>query len=326
MATAGVRIGVVGATGAVGTALLDALAASSIRVAQLVPIASERSLGADVEFLDGVHPVVAELPSLRGFDLLFLCAPPDVSREVARLALHAEAPTIDLSGAFAAAAEVPLQIAELGVTPEALQAPLVATPAGPALACALVLRPLAEHAGLVRVRGVLLDSAAVAGRRGSESLAHESLALFNQQEPPEATVFGRSTAFDCGPSGDTAREQQAVGDLTRLLGDEVGFSVTGLQVPTFLGLGWLLHIETREPLTPEAARAVLAKAPGVELWTEAGAGPSLRAAIGRDAVLVGQLHGDPSVPNGLRLWIASDAVCLAAGNAVKLAEARLAGR
>jgi len=326
MATAGVRIAVVGATGAVGTALIGALGASSIRVAELLAISSERSIGADVEYLDEIYPVVADLPSLRGLDLLFLCAPPEISREVARLALHAEVPVIDLSGAFAAVAAVPLQVAELGVAPEAAKAPLVATPAGPALAWALVLRPLAAVAGLLRVQGMLLDSAAVAGQRGSESLASESMALFNQQEPPEATVFDRPMAFDCGPSGDTGREGQAVDDLTRLLGEEVGFSVTGVRVPTFLGLGSLLHVVTREPLAPDEARGLLTKAPGVELWPETDAGPSLREATGRDEVLVGRLRSDPTVSNGLRLWIASDAVCLAAGNAVKLAEARLAGR
>jgi aspartate-semialdehyde dehydrogenase len=329
MARAGVRIGVVGATGVLGAELIEVLSTSAIRVAQIVPIATERSLGAEVQFQDAFYPVETELPSLYGLDFVFLCAPPAAARGIARAALHAEVPAIDLSGALAPTAEVPLQIADLGVPEDEATLPLIATPASPALAWTLVLHPLAERAGLVRVVGTVLDSASVGGVRGTESLMSESLALFNQQEIPDPTVFSRPVAFDCGPGlgrsgagGDTAREEQAIADLGRLLGAD-GFSVTTVQVPTFLGLGSSLSIETREPLDPDEARALLAKAPGVEVWPDDLGGPSVRAAAGREDVLVGRVRTDPTLANGLLLWLATDQVCLAAANAVKLAEARL---
>jgi aspartate-semialdehyde dehydrogenase len=330
MATAGLRIGVIGATGALGAELLDVLGGSAIRVAQIVPIATENSLGSEVEFQGEVIPVETELPSLHGLDFVFLCAPRAASLEIARAALHAGTTGIDLSGALAPTAEVPLQVADLGVPEEELVVPFVATPAGPALPWALVLHPLLDRAGLVRVVGTVLDSASVGGVRGTESLLSESLALFNQREAPDPTVFSQPVAFDCAPSvgrpgegGDTPREEQAIADLHRLLGADIGFSITAVRVPTFLGLASSLLVETCEPLDPEEARALLSKAPGLEVWPGGFEGPSVRAAAGCDEVLVGRIRRDPTAENGLLFWIATDQVRLAAANAVKLAEARL---
>lgn len=328
MDRAGLRIGVVGATGAVGAGVLDALAASPMRVAQIVAVASERSIGVEVDFEGDSYPVMAELPSLQGVDFLFLCAPPDVSRESARTALRAEVPAIDLSGAMAAATEVPLRVADVGSSEASDTAPLIATPTGAALALTLALAPLAQRAGLLRVRATVLGSAASAGLRGTDALLRESLALFNQQDPPEPSIFGRPIAFDCGPGAeaDADRERQTIDELQRLLGAEVGMHLTAVQVPTFLGLGCSVEFETRDPLSAEEAGEILAKSPAIDLWSESTAGPTLRAASGRDSVLIGRLRKDPTAPNALGFWLSCDPVSLAAANAVKLAEARLRGR
>lgn len=330
MAEAGHRIAVVGATGAIGVELIETLSTSSLRVAQLLPVATGNSAGADVEFQDEIYPVETELPNLRGLDFIFLCAPPAASLVVAREALRAEVPGIDLSGALATTPEVPLRIAHLGGPNAGGNPPMIATPSGPALALATVLRPLAEHAGLAGVQATVLDSASSAGVRGTESLMSESIALFNQQDVPDPTVYSRPIAFDCGPGlkrqdlgAELDREEQTAALLGRLLGDDIGFSISMVQVPTFLGLGAVLHVSTREPLAVDAARALLAKADGVDLWPDDAEGPSLRAAAGRGEVLVGRMASDPALGNGLRLWLATDPVCLAAANAVRLAEARL---
>jgi len=330
MGEAGYRVGVVGATGAVGVELIEALSASSLRIAQVLPVATGNSQGADVEFNDEIYAVETELPSLRGLDFLFLCAPPTASLAAAREALRAEVPGIDLSGALATAPEVPLRVAHFGAPLDGGPKPMVAAPTGPALALATVLRPLAESVGLTAVQATVLDSASSGGVRGTESLMSESIALFNQQDVPEPTVFPRPIAFDCGPGierydigGELDREAQTAAQLARLFGDDVGFSITMVQVPTFLGLGCVLHIHTREPLTVAEARALLAKSDGVDLWPDEAEGPSLRSAAGRGEVLVGRIRAEPALANGLRLWLATDPVCLAAANAVRLAEARL---
>ena len=109
-------------------------------------------------------------------------------------------------------------------------------------------------------------------------------------------------------------------DLVRLLGNDIALSVTGVQVPTFVGEGSTLTIETERPLALEDALAALEKAPGVELRESA---PSTRDAAGSDVALVGRVRIDPSHERGLELWLATDGLALAASNVVKLAEARL---
>jgi aspartate-semialdehyde dehydrogenase len=330
VASGGVRIGVVGATGALGGEVLAALSASSLPVREIVPIATDRSLGRDVEFQGEVYPVETEGPSLRGLDLVFLCAPAAQSLEFVRQALRAEVACIDLSRAMAESPEVPLGVAEFGVEPEVGRAPVVATPTGPALAWALVLRPLDERARLVRVTGTSLEGASVRGREGIESLYAESLAIFNQDEAPEPEIFPVRVAFDCLPAvgpieedGHSRHETLLARTLGRLLGPRAKLGVTSVQVPTFLGHGAVLVVETEEDLEPGEAVAVLEKASGVEVWRESEMGPSTRAVAGRDAVLVGRVRRDPSRERSLVLWLAADPLRLSAANAVGLAAARL---
>lgn len=329
MASAGSRIGIVGATGALGSEVLAALDASSLRVREILPVATDRSLGQEIEFAGELYPVACDAPSLHGLDLVFVCAPPAASLEWVRAALRAAVPCIDLAGSLSASGEVPLLAAGFARPPEAEASPVVAAPGGAALAWARVLQPLDAWTRLVRVTGALLDAASAGGREGIESLYGESLAIFNQRELPEPDVFGAPVAFDCLPDpgrsegGDQSpREERLVGELARLLGGHVRLGIQALQVPAFVGHGSALWIEGESELDPERAEAVLAKAPGVEIWQGPG-GPNVRAAAGRDVVLASRPRRDPSAPGALRLWLVADALCLAACNAVELAVARL---
>jgi aspartate-semialdehyde dehydrogenase len=330
-AARGLRVAVAGATGALGGELIEVIEERRFPAINLLALASERSLGETVELRGDVFDVESGARSLRSLDLLFLCAPPPASLEWARLALRESVPCIDLSGALAGAPDVPLLAAELAPSAEALRAPILAAPAGPALAWAIALAPLARGAGLVRVVGTALESASSGGRRGIESLSAESIALFSQQDLPDPTVFERPVAFDCVPAlgeaateGSTPHEDALARDLERLLGAGLRIGATTLRVPTFVGTGASLAVETREPLSPSEACALLAKAPGVELVDPALSVPTTRTAAGRDVVLAGRVRRDPSCERGLLLWLAADALRLAAVNGVKLAEARLA--
>lgn len=331
MARAGHRIGVVGATGALGSEVLSVLAGCGLRISEVVPIATDDSLGCDVEFLGDVWPVEADASRLRGVDLLFLCAPPAASLEYAREALRAETACIDCSGALAGSPDVPLRVAlsSDGAAEEPF-GPLVASPAGPALAWALVLRPLAAAAGLRRVVGSALEGASAGGVRGIAALHEETLALYSQEESPEPSVFGRPVAFDVLPargevdeSGRSEAEAALASSLLRILPEGLRLAVSVLQVPTFAGQGSQLAIELERPLDPKEARAALAPVSGVEVFEGEPAGATTRAAAGRDVVLVSRLRADPSVEHGLQLWLAADTLRLAARNAVRLAEQRL---
>jgi len=330
MARAGLKVGILGATGALGGEVLSALAGSGIPVAEIVAMAKEDSIGRDVELHDEVYPVEAGMARVRELDFLILCAPPAVSLEGVREALRASVPCIDASGVLAANPEVALRVAAFGAR-WAPEEPLVVTPPGAALALALVLRPLAGAAGMRRISATLLEGASAAGRRGIESLYQESLALFNQQDLPEPGFFARPMAFDCVPvlgeldeNGRSEHENALERSLARLVGEGPRIGVTAVQVPIFSGLGGALALETEYSLDPKEAARVLTLAPGVEPWTENPRDATTRAAAGRGKVLVARLRRDPVAENGLALWISADPLRLCAANAVALARTRFA--
>jgi aspartate-semialdehyde dehydrogenase len=143
-------------------------------------------------------------------------------------------------------------------------------------------------------------------------------------------------AFDCVPQGGVSPAEAAlVRDVQRLLGEVPPLAISSVWVPTFAGEGLSVVLETVRPLAAGDLAVLLAKAPGVEVWSGEGAGPSTRDATGRDAVLVGRIRPGPpprTEPRGpgpgdertLLLWAVADPLRLAASNAVRLAEARRA--
>jgi len=323
MSERGVRIAVIGATGALGTEVLRALDASRLRIAEVVAVAGEDSLGCDIEFQDQVVAVETGLPELRGLDLAICCAPADAAPDVVRAALRAEVPCIDASGAFATRSEVPLVWAEGGDLAGA--APLVASPVDAALAWLPWLRALAGDAAPTGVQATVLEGASARGRRGIDALTAESLALFNQQELPEPVPGAAPLAFDLLPRG-ADREEALQTALRRLLPAAPVVSASWVQAPVFVGQASALRVVWERPV--EAARVAerLAKAPGVELWAGEGAGPNLRAASGRDVVLVGSPRPDASDPAVLHLFAVADVLRLAARNVAALARAALEAR
>ena len=110
------RIGVIGATGALGNEVLQLLSESTLDIAELVPVATERSLGSEVEFRGTTLAIETETPKLRGLDCVFLCTPSEVSRDLVREALKLEVPCIDAGGAMAGVPEAPLRVAAFGET------------------------------------------------------------------------------------------------------------------------------------------------------------------------------------------------------------------
>ncbi len=323
------RVGIFGATGSLGRELLRVLEAEKFPLKTLVPLATQCSLGQDVEFRGDDIAVLSQVPPLEELDLLFLCAPAEASREMMQRALEAKLPCFDLSGSLAETVALPLLLSSIEPPEGALDAPVVASPSGQALVWGSVLYPLRQQLGLTRVVGTLLESAGEGGRRGLEALSTESLALFSQQEFPEELAFGKAIAFDCHPLvGEVGKDEESSTErrlrieLGRLLGEEVGIGVTAVRVPAFAGQGGSLAVELASDTTLEQLRAVIDEAPGLQLWDEEPQGPTLRDALGEDDVLVGRLRKDPSTQGGFLLWVAADPIRLAALNAVELAMER----
>ena len=261
----GVRVAVIGATGTIGSDLLAVLEARSFPLAELIPVATERSMGRAVEFCGQSIPVETELPSLRGLGLVFLCVPGSEALDWVRAALHAEVPCIDLSGAMQGAVEVPLLVANLRPDPVDLLQPVIATPAGSTLAWSLVLEPIHRCVGLRRVIGTAFEAVSGAGSAGIESLQAEAIALFGQREVPAPTVFPHGIAFNCipvvgeaGTGAETAAEEALVLGLRRLIGTELPLAVTAVRVPTFSGTGASIAVEVAEELSVPELRELLA--------------------------------------------------------------------
>ena len=207
MARTGLRIGILGATGALGGEVLAALADSGIAVAEIVAMAQDDSIGRDIELHGEVYPVEVGMTRVRGLDLLILCAPPAVSLEGVREALRASVPCLDASGVLAASPEVALQVAAFGAqwSPDA---PLVVAPPGAALALALVLRPLSEAAGLhARVRdaaGRRLDGRPQRHRSALSGIARALQSAGSFPSPAFLPARSPSTASRCSESSTRA--------------------------------------------------------------------------------------------------------------------------
>ena len=330
MATRGVRLGITGATGALGTELLSALDTARVPIAQLVAVAGERSLGAEIDFQGELVSVAPELPDLHGLDLLINCAPAAATPDIVRAALRAEVPCIDCSGVFAQRNEVPLAFVACGdrVAP----APLLAAPADAALVWLPLLRALAPLGAPAHVRATILEGASASGREGIEALSRESLALFSLQEPDDDETPGPPLAFDCRPSsgavegGRRAREAALAAVLARVITPCPRVSARWIQVPAFVGQISALTISFERAVDPAEAALLLGKAPGLELWSADDEGPNLRAVAGRDVAVAGRPEHDTAAPDALFVWAAGDILRLAAVNAAALAAAWLVAR
>ena len=330
MATRGVRLCITGATGALGTEVLSALDAARVPIAQLVAVAGERSLGAELEFQGQLVSVVPELPALHGLDLLINCAPAAATPDIVRAALHAQVPCIECSGAFAQRSEVPLAWA--GAGERILPAPLLAAPVDAALVWLPLLRALAPLGAPAHVRATILEGASASGRERIDALSRESLALFNSQEPDEDEILAPPIAFDCRPNsgaleGDRrARESALAAVLARVLEPMPAVSARWIQVPVFVGQVSALTISWERAVDPGEAALLLGKAPGLELWSDDDEGPNTRAGAGRGGVVGSRPERDAASPGALFLWAAGDLLRLAATNAAALAAGWLAAR
>ncbi len=306
-----------GVTGQLGRELVETLDARGWPIDELVGVATPASLGQEFDFRGEALDVVAEAPPLKGRDLVFLCTPKGPALELVRDALRAEVPCIDCSGALAGQAAVPL--AHPG-TAGLEAAPVVSIGASTTLALRPVLEAIAEVAGLARLSATILTSAAAWGREGIASLSDESIALFNQSEPPGFGPAGRAVAFDVLPGGAVDLERVRA-ELMRERGEGLRLSLGALQVPTFTGEGAMLALELERAVAREALEQALAGRRELSLREE----PSLRDALGGPSILRGALEADPSGAAGLayRLWLASDPLRLVADAALAAAGRRL---
>jgi len=328
------RIAMVGATGAVGQALLEMLSARAFPIAELIPLASERSAGSRVKFNNQML-LVRELETFdfAGIDIAFFSAGGSVSRAHVPRAVAAGATVIDNTSEFRMCDDVPLIVSEVnGDLLKQFKAPgIIANPNCSTMQMLVVLGPIHRAVGIERINVATYQSASGAGGKGVEELARQTAALLNLQKPG-IDRFPVQLAFNLIPhigdfldNGYTSEEMKLVQETQKILGDQhIMVNPTVVRVPVFFGHSEAVHIETKVKLSAENARKLLKKAPGVKVIDDRkpkGYPTPVTHAAGKDPVFVGRIREDISHPRGLDLWIVADNIRKGAAlNAVQIAE------
>jgi len=298
-ASGGLRIAVVGATGAVGTIMLDVLEERRLPVAEVVPFASARSAGRE---LRGMEVRALEEGAIEGFDLALFSAGAGVSREWAPRFAAAGAVVVDNSSAWRTDPGIPLVVAE--VNPEALDAHcgIVANPNCSTMQLLVAIKPIHDAVGIERLLVSTYQSVSGTGVKAVEELKAQTHAVLHDMAPAPPEVYPHQIAFNVlGGAGTFAEGEDHTNEERKMI------------------------FETRKILADETIRvgALLARAPGVAVVDDPtrDSYPTALDAAGRDEVLVGRIRRDPSHERALQLWVVSDNLRKgAATNAVQLAE------
>jgi aspartate-semialdehyde dehydrogenase len=327
------RVAVVGATGAVGSTMLGVMRERAFPADEVVPFASERSAGRQVDHGDvdlEVQPLSES--AIKGFDLALFSAGSTVSEDWAPRFADAGAVVVDNSSFWRMREEVPLVVAE--VNPEALDdhRGIVANPNCSTMQMVVALKPILDAAGIDRLVISTYQSVSGTGQRAVEELHDQARAMLEADELSPPAVYPHQIAFNVLPQverfkeGDdyTTEERKMMAETRKILGaPDIGISATCARVPVYTGHSESINVQTREPLSAEDCRDLLSQAPGVVVVDDPADAiyPLAIDAAGRDDVLVGRIRRDPSHERCLNIWVVGDNLRKgAATNAVQLAE------
>ena len=323
------RVAVVGATGVVGTTMLELLARRGFPASEIVPFASARSAGRD---LGGRTVVGLSEESIQGFDIALFSAGASVSREWGPRFVAAGATVIDNSSAFRRDPEIPLVVSD--VNPHVLEGyhGLIANPNCTTMQMMVALGPIHRAAGIERLVVSTYQSVSGTGKKAIDELDAQAHASLHGMEMPAPEVYPEPIAFNViGAAGSfadgddhTEEERKMMFETRKILEDEsIGVAVTCARVPVRVGHSVAVNVQTREPLSAAAARELLGRAPGLLLEDV----PTPLRAAGRDEVFVGRIRDDDSHPRAFSMWIVGDNLHKgAATNAIQIAELLIGSR
>jgi aspartate-semialdehyde dehydrogenase len=297
------RIGVVGATGAVGTVTLGLLRERGYR--NVRAFASARSAGKRAGDLV-VEEATPEALSAGGLDVCLFSVGTSASRELVPHAVEGGAVVVDKSSAYRLQDGVPLVVPEVNGDRAAEHGGIVANPNCCSIPLTMTLKPLHEAAGLARVRVSTYQSASGAGASKMEQL---------RATPSGDADLGMDWDFDGFEFDEEAKLRAETRKILEL--PDLPLSATTVRVPVLVGHAEAVWIETEQPLDPEEATRILGAAPGIRLEEF----PTPKLAAGEDVVLVGRIRRDASSPSGLVLFLACDNLRKGAAlNAIQIAE------
>jgi aspartate-semialdehyde dehydrogenase len=331
MGVASYRVAVVGATGAVGNMMIQVLEERNFPVSELRLLASARSVGKQLPYR-GQDVAVAELreDSFKGLDFALFSAGGSVSKKFAPLAAQAGCVVIDNSSAFRMDPNVPLVVPEVNPHAAFKHAGIIANPNCSTIQMVVALKPIYDAAGIKRIVVTTFQAVSGTGKRAIEELRQQVADLAAGKEISRS-VYPHRIAFNCFPhigafleDGYSEEEMKMVNETRKIFeDDDIGVCATTVRIPVYYGHSEAVNIETRKPLSADEARELLARAAGVRVVDDPSRAqyPLPIDAEGQDATLVGRIRHDPSVENGLVMWVAADNIRKgAATNAVQIAE------
>jgi aspartate-semialdehyde dehydrogenase len=327
------NVAVVGATGAVGNEMIKILEERNFPVAELKLLASERSVGKEMEFRGKQIPVEAlDEKSFTGMEIGLFSAGGSISEHFAPIATDAGCVVIDNTSAFRMTPGIPLVVPE--VNPDDIKfyknRGIIANPNCSTIQMVVALKPIHDVAKIKRVVVTTFQAVSGTGKKAVEELSQQIKELLNCQNPT-IKVYPHQIAFNCIPQIDiflsndyTKEEMKMVGETKKILNDaSIAVTATTVRVPVFYSHSESINIETQKKITANEAKEILSKAPGVIVIDNPKESkyPLAIYAAGKDETFVGRIREDESIPNGINIWVVSDNLRKGAAlNAVQIAE------
>ncbi len=326
-----VRVAILGATGAVGTELLELLESRNFPIAELKLLASSRSVGRTLPFR-GEQLLVEAVgeDSFKNVDIVLASAGGSTSKAWAATAVESGAVVIDNSSAFRMNPQVPLVIPEVNPQAAATHQGIIANPNCTTILMAMAVWPLHQVQPVKRIIAATYQSASGAGFQAMEELKLQAQAILNGDTPP-TEIFPYPLAFNLFPHNSALNEEGYCEEEMKMVNEtrkifnapEMRISATCVRVPVLRAHSEAINLEFSEPFPVAKAREILSNAPGVKLvedW-QANYFPMPIDATGKDEVLVGRIRQDISHSSGLELWLCGDQIRKGAAlNAVQIAE------
>jgi aspartate-semialdehyde dehydrogenase len=329
----GYKVAVVGATGNVGRAMLDILAEREFPADEVVALASRRSMGVDVSYGDKTLKVKAlDQYDFSDIDICLMSAGGAVSKEHSPKIAAQGAVVIDNSSTWRMDPDVPLIVPE--VNTDAISGfrkkGIIANPNCSTVQLVVALKPLHDRAKITRVVVATYQSVSGAGKDAMDELFSQTKAVFTLQEFEGASKFPKRMAFNLIPQidvfmedGFTKEEWKLMMETKKILDPKIKLVATCVRVPVFIGHSEAVTIEFEQPISEDEARNILRNAPGCIVIDkhEPGGYVTPHEAAGEDATYISRIRTDPTVDNGLVLWIVADNLRKGAAlNAVQIAE------
>ncbi len=327
-------VAVVGATGNVGTVMLRVLNERNISIGDIRAFASERSRGRKIDFEGGEQIPVEVLGEgdPEGIDVALFSAGASRALEFAPDFARAGAIVIDNSSAFRMHQDVPLIVPEVNIHALSDHRGIIANPNCSTIQLVAALAPLEAAVGIKRINIVTFQSVSGTGLAAMNELESQTSAIVGKDTIKSADVYPHQIAFNVLPQCDsfeedgyTKEEHKLVNETRRIMSrPDLRVSATCVRVPVLVGHAEAVHLELDDALDPSEARKILAQAPGIVVVDDPDTSsyPMPIAAEGSDDVYVGRIRRDPSIENGLSMFVVADNLRKgAATNAVQILEA-----